>query len=123
MSQMELFPESSYGRTSPARSHPTEVEISEQSSHRWKTSGRWQSNGMCWTHSSSESPNGADECSSSLSLILQSSDEQAMDKYLLSAKAAAGILRRSTNHGKTLPPLLERALNDVVCETTASAES
>ena len=122
MQPEEFIQESLFGKTYPELSIPIVVKTSEPSSQRWMTSGHWRNGGACWMHSSSESPNGVDECSSSLSLILQSSDEQAMDKYLLSAKAAAGILRRSSNRGKTLPPLLERALNDVVRETSTSAK-
>ena len=118
MQQMEFFRESSSGRTSPAHSAPTEGKTSKQSSERWMTSGLWRSGGTCWMRSSSESPNGVDECSSSLSSILQSPNEQVMDKYLLSAKAAAGILRRSTNRGRSLPPLLQQALERVAQTTT-----
>lgn len=110
MQQMELFPESQFGRTSPELSVPTTETTSAQSSKPWMTSGHWRNGGMCWTHNSSESPNGVDACSSSLSSILQSSNGPGMAKYFLSAKAAEGILRRSTNRGKKLPPLLERAL-------------
>ncbi len=63
--------------------------------------------------SSSESPNGVDECSSSLVSMLQSSNEVA-DRYLLSGKAAEGILRRANKRGKTLPPQLQQALEIVV---------
>jgi len=122
MQPEEFIQESLFGKTYPELSIPIVVKTSEPSSQRWMTSGHWRNGGACWTHSSSESPNGADECSSSLSSILQSPNEQDMGKYSLSAKAAAGILRRSTNHGKTLPPLLEQALHDVVCETTPSSK-
>ena len=122
MQQEEFFPDLWFGKTSQAHSTATKDETSMLSSQRWMTSGLWRNGGICWMHSSSESPSGVDECSSSLSLILQSPDESNLEKYLLSKKAAAGILRRSSNRGKTLPPLLEQALNDVVREKQTGAE-
>lgn len=79
--------------------------ISGQSSLHWETQGIATSSGVCWTRSSTVSPNVVRECS--LSDILESSTDE---KYLLSAKAAAGILRRATRRGRTLPPELETAL-------------
>ena len=118
MQHEEFIQESLFGKTSPEPSTATKAKTSGPSSQRWMTSGLWRNGGTCWMHSSSESPNGVDECSLSLSSILQSSDEQAMDKYFLSAKAAAGILRRSTNRGRLLPPLLQQALERVAQTTT-----
>ena len=53
----------------------------------------------------SESPK--DAAVSSLSQILLGTVPQ---KYYLSAKACRGILRRSAERGKTLPPQLESAV-------------
>ena len=90
----------------------TKDAISESSSLKWPTQGIATSNGEFWIRNSSESPNGVEECSSSLASILQSSQE--VDKrYYLSAKAAEGILRRATRRGKHLPPRLEKALMQV----------
>lgn len=113
MQQMEFFPESPSGKMSQAHSAATEEQTSGLSSQRWMTSGHWANGGMCWTRSISESPKGVDECSSSLSLILQSSHKSGMEKYFLSAKAAEGILRRAGRRGRSLPPLLEQALERV----------
>ena len=72
-------------------------------SPRWPTQGMATASGECWIRSSSESPNVAVECS--LSQVLEHHTDP---RYLLSAKAASGILRRATRRGKTLPqPLLE----------------
>ena len=110
MQQMEFFPESPSGKMSQAHSAATEEQTSTLFSQRWMTSGHWANGGMCWTRSISESPKDVAECSSSLSLILQSSHGSGMEKYFLSAKAAEGILRRATKRGKNLPVMLREAL-------------
>ena len=56
-----------------------------------------------------ESPSVARE--STLSQILQAN---APEKYYLSAKACAGILRRAEKRGKELPTMLKDALEEVV---------
>ena len=56
-----------------------------------------------------ESPSGARE--STLSQILQAN---VPEKYFLSAKACAGILRRAEKRGKELPTMLKEALEEVV---------
>ena len=61
--------------------------------------------GRYWTRSGSESRSGAAVCS--LSLVLEA---EAPSKYSLSARAAAGILRRTEKRGKRLPEQLRRAL-------------
>ena len=48
---------------------------------------------------------------STLSQILQ---PNAPEKYSLSPKACAGIIRRAAKHGKELPPMLLEALMEVV---------
>ena len=115
-----LFQDWSSGRTSQERSVQAAVTTLRQSSKKWGTSGVVTLNGTAWMRSSSESPNGVDECSSSLSLILQSQTE-VDSRYLLSGKAAQGILRRANKRGKTLPHNLQQALeavaHDVVHET------
>jgi hypothetical protein len=57
-------------------------------------------------HSISESPN--DAVASSLSGILETGD--LPQRFFLSERACAGILRRAEKRGKTLPPALEHAL-------------
>lgn len=92
-------------KMSPDYSHQIKDAISGQSSLHWPTQGMCIWNGGCLIRSSSESPSAAVACS--LSDVLES---QVSDRYLLSAKAAAGILRRSSRRGKKLPEPLEAAL-------------
>ena len=111
--QLEMFPQDGlFGKMSQEPSQVTTVTTLRQSSKKWLTSGVIMSNGIAWTRSSSESPNGVDGCSSSLASILQSSVE-VEKRYYLSAKAAEGILRRATRRDKKLPSRLEEALQQV----------
>ena len=103
-------------RTSPDCSHQIRDAISEQSSLHWPTQGFLTSNGKCWIRSSSESPNVAVE--SSLSQVLLT---QVDDRYLLSPKAASGILRRSERRGRTLPEPLKEALVSVITRDLTSS--
>ncbi len=61
--------------------------------------------GACTTPNISEQHSGAGACF--LSQILE---ENVPDRYSLSPKACAGILRRAERRGKDLPPLLKAAL-------------
>ena len=90
--------------------------ISEQSSLHWATQGFLTLNGKCWIRSSSERPNVVVE--SSLSQVLNT---QVDDRYLLSPKAASGILRRSERRGKTLPEPLREALVSVITKGLTSS--
>ena len=112
MQQEELFPDGQSGRTSSELCPAGTVTTLRQSSKKWLGWGRVSLNGQSLTHSSSESPKGVDECSSSLALILQQPTDVA-SKYFLSAKAAEGILRRANRRGKTLPEQLQQALEIV----------
>lgn len=67
----------------------------------------------------SEFPNAAVE--SSLSEVLETQGEH-LKKYSLSARAAQGILRRANRREKTLPTVLQRALEYVVGEGAQGAE-
>jgi hypothetical protein len=71
------------------------------------------SSGGCWTLNISEWPSDAAVCS--LSDILEESPDR---KYLLSPKAARGILRRAEARGRELPPSLLTALEAVARTTT-----
>jgi hypothetical protein len=73
--------------------------------------------GECWTLSSSECPN--DAVASSLSDILETG--AVPQRYFLSAKACAGILRRAAKGGKNLPDFLAAALASVAGTTTSTA--
>jgi hypothetical protein len=59
-----------------------------------------------WTLNGLESPSVVDVCS--LSAILEIGD--VPQRYFLSAKACAGILRRAGKRGKELPGQLHQAL-------------
>lgn len=98
----------SSGKTSPVSCHRTEDGILAPSS------GRWLNSGMggpieSLTLSSSEFHSGAVE--SSLSDILETGD--VPQRYFLSPKACAGILRRAEKRGKRLPEALDAALRSV----------
>jgi len=75
------------------------------------SSGRWLNSGMaspieCWTLNGSEWPSAAVVCS--LSDTLETGD--LPQRFFLSSKACAGILRRAEKRGKKLPPQLQDAL-------------
>jgi hypothetical protein len=89
----------------------TGVPISVSYSGGWMTSGT-VSPGEFWTRAGSESPSGAVVCS--LSAVLET--RPVPRRYWLSAKAAAGILRRAAKRGKTLPPRLMTALEGTSVE-------
>jgi hypothetical protein len=93
------------GKTSLALFPQTLDEISQRSSQRFENAGRVTSAGEFWTAGISEWPNDAVECS--LSQILEESVPQ---KYFLSPKACAGVLKRAKKRGKSLPPSLQAAL-------------
>jgi len=73
----------------------------------WCNSPELKSHGGYWTHNIGESPNVAVE--SSLSQILQPMTD-VQEKYYLSPRACAGILRRAQERGKELPEELRIAL-------------
>ena len=99
-------PNGSSSKTSRAYSRAAAGRISDASSPRWMTSGMaWR--GEFWTADGSECPNGGVE--SSLSGILEPYSPR-LSRYILSAKAAKGILRRARKRGKQLPRRLEEAL-------------
>jgi hypothetical protein len=63
----------------------------------------------------SESPNADAVSLSSLVSILE---PEVANKYFLSARACAGILRRATRRNKKLPSPLAAALENVVGQAT-----
>ncbi len=71
----------------------------------WREAEELISLGACTTPNISAQHSGAGACF--LSQILE---ENAPEKYSLSPKACAGILRRAERRGKDLPPLLKAAL-------------
>lgn len=106
---LEIFARAGFcGRTSPEY-FQRETTPSGSSLMRWKNSGMaWR--GERLTLNSSEWHNDADVCF--LSEVLEGGAQ--LQRYFLSSKACAGILRRARTRGKNLPPVVERALESVV---------
>ena len=98
-----------YGKTCPVSCQVMEDGTLVPLSGGWSNSGM-ASHGECLTLSTSEFHSGADVCS--LSDILEGGN--VPQKYYLSPKACAGILRRAEKRGKTLPLALQHALEVVV---------
>ena len=133
MLQQTSFLDSLCGKTYPEPSAVTKGKTSRQSYKRFVKSGggktilylclkrgsgflpdaSWEtvgvSHGEFSTLNFSERPSVAVE--STLSQILEAN---APEKYWLSAKACAGILRRASKRGKKLPPMLKEALEEAV---------
>ena len=91
----------------------TRDAILEQSSLHWPKQGIATLNGEFWIRNSSEYPNAVVE--SSLLEVLQT---EVNSRYSLSAKAAAGIIRRASKREKQLPLILQEALAKVVLAGT-----
>ncbi len=96
-----------FGKMSPESSVLNVEKPLESSFKGWLNAGMG-SHGEFVTLSIGEFPN--DVVESSLSQILETGD--VPQRYFLSAKASAGILRRAAKRGKTLPAHLERALRE-----------
>jgi hypothetical protein len=74
---------------------------------------------MCeWTDTLVPSPSDDGVCS--LSHVLEDSRD-VPERFYLSQKACAGILRRAERRGKTLPPLLLEALKSRAAFSTETA--
>ncbi len=82
-------------------------QTSPSSSPGWTNSGSMQ-RGRYWTRSTSESRSAAAACS--LSQVLEA---EVPSKFYLSARAAAGIIRRAALRGRTLPEPLGQVLRAV----------
>ena len=132
MQQQINFLDSLYGKTSQELSVQTEEKTSMQSSKRFVPSATrtlmcldqrtgagnllgayWETDtvlpGEYMMLSTGECPNVVRE--STLSQILQLN---APEKYSLSPKACAGIIRRAQKRGKVLPDMLREALMEVI---------
>jgi len=133
MQQQTSFLDTLCGKTSPAPSVPTEEKTSEPSLKRSAPSAKrtlmfldlreglggnllgayWEMDtvlpGESTMLSTGESPNVVKE--STLSQILQ---QDAPERYSLSPKACAGIIRRAEKRGKELPSMLKDALMEVI---------
>lgn len=111
-----IAPAGWYGRTSPASCHQTVDGTLVPSSGSWANSGMGSPTEF-WTLSTSEfnhtlAPSLSDAGVCSLSDILEDSGS-VPQRYFLSARACAGILRRAEKRGKVLPEHLARALKAV----------
>ena len=106
------------GKMSPASCHRTEDGILEPCSGGWKNSGTGGPIGS-WTLSFSESPREGVECL--LSDVLETSD--VPQRFFLSPKACAGILRRAARRGKTLPAMLATALKAQALHALSTART
>jgi len=133
MQQQMSFLDSQYGKTSPERSAPTAEKTSSQSLKRSAPCVKrtlmcldlrpgmggnllgayWEMDtqlpGASMMLNTGECPSDARE--STLSQIL---DLNVPEKYSLSPKACAGIIRRAEKRGKTLPDMLKEALMEVI---------
>ena len=69
----------------------------------------------CWTLNTSEWPKDAAVCS--LSDILE--DREVPQRYYLTPKACAGILRRAEKRGNALPEELHHALTEMAKQQEA----
>jgi len=110
--EMALFdPEPYSWKTSKGSCLATVDGTSRSSWTRWPSAGIGGASGFS-TRSTSASPSvdGESSWSQSLTTILE---PNASERYSLSPKAAAGILRRASRRGRTLPPALEQALRAV----------
>jgi hypothetical protein len=106
------------GRMSPVSCQSTEAGPLAPSSEGWRNSGMGSHTGF-WTLNSSEFHSGAVACS--LSDILETGD--LPQRYFLSAKACAGILRRAGKRGRALPPSLQMALEHAAQTTTKGKQA
>ena len=103
-----IAPSGWFGKTSPASCRVTEGGILEPSSGCWGNSGMG-SHTEFLTLNTSEFHSAAAVCS--LSDALETGD--VPQRYFLSARACAGILRRAEKRGKVLPEPLALALKAV----------
>jgi len=112
------------GRMSPVFCHRTEDGTLAPSSGAWANSGMGSPT-ECLTlnsveHLATPSPFPRDGAVCSLSDILETGD--VPQRYYLTPRACAGILRRAAKRGKDLPPMLHRALSAVAEGLSAPAK-
>lgn len=96
-------------RTFPDSFPQTVAEISPSFTRRWPSSGFTTSPGECWTADTSECPSDGGEYSSLQDVL----EDQVPERFYLSQKAAAGILRRAEKRGRELPKHLHKALTEL----------
>ena len=113
-----LDPNGLYGKTSQVSS------VQAVDGTLVPSSGRWRNSGMgspteCSTLNTSEWPSDAVVCL--LSDILETGD--LPQRFFLSPRACAGILRRAEKRGKTLPSSLQAALEAIAKELEPSEQA
>ncbi len=106
---LDCAPDGSFSRTYQDCFQAMAAETLHDSCEPFLNTGMVHS-GECSTLKTSECPNDAVE--SSLSAILETGD--LPQRFFLSAKACAGILRRAKKRGRKLPEPLRLALERVV---------
>ena len=104
-----IAPNGSSGRTSLGYCQADKDGILVPSSGRWRNSGMGSLTAS-WTLNTGEWPN--DAVVSSLSQITETGD--VPQRYYLTKRACAGILRRAEKRGKKLPEQLAGALETVL---------
>ena len=104
----DIGPNGWFGKTSPASCRVTGDGILEPSCKGWANSGMGSPTEFL-TLNTSEWPSDAAVCSLSQTLEVGSVPQ----RFFLSAKACAGILRRAERRGKQLPEALRLALRQV----------
>ena len=107
----------SSSKTSPASSLAIRDATSPSYSKGWRNSGTMR-RGRLSTLKTSESRSAAAACS--LSQVLEA---EVPSKYSLSARAAAGILRRAERRGRRIPEALYAALRAVAGDTWEPGET
>ena len=115
-----------FGRTSPVSCHQTADGTLAPSSGSWQNSGMGSPTAFLtlstseWNHTLA--PSLKDDGVCSLSDILEDSGS-VPQRYFLSARACAGILRRAEKRGKVLPPALLAALKAVAKADTPADDA
>ena len=115
-----------FGRTSPVSCHQTADGTLAPSSGSWQNSGMGSPTAFLtlstseWNHTLA--PSLSDDGVCSLSDILEDSGS-VPQRYFLSARACAGILRRAEKRGKQLPPALWMALKAVAKADTPADDA
>lgn len=118
---LSLFDPSGFSsRTYPDCSPRTAVGTSASCLERWPTSGTAWHGGFS-TAASSECPSADGACSSSVTTLADVLEPSAPARYSLSARAAAGILRRAEKRGRSLPASLAQALTALSAGETRRA--
>ena len=114
---VRLLPVGFSSRTCLDFCHRTADETWEPSLGRWGPSGMGGAT-VCLTLNTSDWPKGASVCS--LSDVLETCE--VPQKYYLSQRACAGILRRAEARGRELPSALAQALQAVATPVEGRTE-